>query len=202
MNVSDLEKMVEVGQEGIWEKQKVQDLLCQQDDEGTVILSRLQLKTQQVVAKWNEDGTNQIAHKMSTDFIRWLVEEVNAGNWNGEQLGEAFCQLDSDNQLKLATVVDEELQKQLAMLNKEKTCLSVSLLGSNLQQWIYQEAEEGKWNKDLVFRVLERKETEGGPVVSAKVKNLAYELSSSGASKNYQGGTMGRFEFVPGVERK
>ena len=30
----------------------------------------------------------------------------------------------------------------------------------------------------------------------------AYELSSSGASKNYQGRTMGRFEFVPGVEKE
>merc|ERR550532_943667 len=171
MNVSDLEKMVEVGQDGIWEREKVHDLLCQEDDEGAVILSRMQLETQQVVAKWNEDGTNQIAHKMSTDFIRWLVKEANAGNWDGEQLGEAFCQLNSDNQLKLAKVVDEELQKQLAVLNKEKTYLSVPLLGSNLQQWIYQEAEEGRWNKDLVFRVLERKETEGGAVVSAKVKN-------------------------------
>ena len=90
-----------------------------------------------VVAKFKEDGTNRIAHKMSTDFIRWLVEEANAGNWDGEKLGEAFCQLNSDNQLKLATVADEELQKQLAVLNKEKTCLSVPLLGSNLQQWIY-----------------------------------------------------------------
>ena len=29
----------------------------------------------------------------------------------------------------------------------------------------------------------------------------AYELSSSGASKNYQGSRMGKFEFVPGVEK-
>ena len=30
----------------------------------------------------------------------------------------------------------------------------------------------------------------------------AYELSSSGASKNYQCAAMGRFEFVPGVEKE
>ena len=87
-------------------------------------------------------------------------------------MGEAFCQLDSDKKLKLATVVDEELQKQLAALNKETTCLSVPLLGSNLQQWLFQEAVEGRWEKDLVFRVLEKKETGGDAVVSAKVKNL------------------------------
>ena len=30
----------------------------------------------------------------------------------------------------------------------------------------------------------------------------AYELSSCGASKNYGGHAMGRFEFVPGVEKE
>ena len=30
----------------------------------------------------------------------------------------------------------------------------------------------------------------------------AYELSSSGPSKNYWGESMGRFEFVPGVEKE
>ena len=170
LSVNGLEKMVEVGQEDIWEREEVHDLLCQEDNEGAIILSRLQHETHQVVAKFNEDGTNRIAHKMSTNFIQWLVQEANQGNWNGEKLGEAFCQLDSDNKLKLATVAEEELQKQLAVLNKEKTCLSVPLLGNNLQQWIYQEAEEGRWEKDLVFRVLERKEKDAA--VSAKVKNL------------------------------
>ena len=91
---------------------------------------------------------------------------------DGEALGGAFCQLDSDNKLKLSTVDDEELQKQLMVMNKEKSCLSAPLLGSNLQEWIYQEAEECRWEKELVFRVLEKKETEGGAVVSARVKHL------------------------------
>ena len=167
MSVGDLEKMVEVGQEEIWDREKVHNLLCEKDNEGAVILSRLPSKVCQVVAKWDQKGTNQIAHKMSKDFIQWLVQEANGGNWDGEELGEALCQLDSVNKLKLASVADEELQKQLAVLNKEKTCLSVPLLGNNLQQWMYQETEGGKWDKDLVFRFLERKETEGA--VSAKV---------------------------------
>ena len=122
--------------------------------------------------KHNQERINQAAHKMSTDFIQWLVQEANAGNWDGEKLGEAFCQLDSDNKLKLVSVVDGDLQKQLAGMNKEKTCLSVPLLGSNLQEWMYQEAEESRWDNDLVFRVLERKEIEGSAVVSARVKHL------------------------------
>ena len=119
----------------------------------------MQLKTQQAVARWNEDGTNLIAHKMSEDFIRWLIQEADEENWDGEKLGEAFCQLDSNNQLKLATL-EEELQKRLAVLNKETTCLSAPMLGSNLQQWMFQEALEDRWDNELVFGVLERKETE------------------------------------------
>ena len=70
-----------------------------------------------------------------------------------------------------------------------------------------------------MFRVLEKKEIDGSAALSAKVKHLgmilkvvsgqiissyfsAYELSSCGASKNYQGDTMGMFEFVPGVEKE
>ena len=159
MSVVDLEKMVKVGQDGIWERETVHHLLCKKDDEGANILSRMQLKTQQAVARWNEDGTNLIAHKMSEDFIRWLIQEANEGNWDGEKLGEAFCQLDSNNQLKLATL-EEELQKRLAVLNKETTCLSAPMLGSNLQQWMFQEALEDRWDNELVFGVLERKETE------------------------------------------
>ena len=86
-------------------------------------------------------------------------------------MGEAFCQLDSDNRLKLATV-DEELQTQLAIFNKTKTCLSAPLLGSRMQQWLYQEALEGRWDRDEVFRVLEEVKTEAGTVITARVKNL------------------------------
>ena len=60
-------------------------------------------------------------------------------------MGEVFCQLESDKKLKLATL-DEELQKQTVLLNKETTCLSAPMLGNNLQQWIYQEAVKGRFD--------------------------------------------------------
>ena len=66
----------------------------------------------------------------------------------------------------------EDLQKQLVVLNKKKTCFCVPMLGSNIQQWLYQEALEGRWDQDMVSGVLERQESENGAVVSAKVKNL------------------------------
>ena len=108
---------------------------------------------------------------MSPEFMHWLISEANEGRWNGEDLGAAFCEVNEDRKLKLATV-DEELQKKLAVLNKTKTCLSVPMLGRNIQQWLYQEALEGRWNQDMVFRVLESKETEEGTVVSSRIKHL------------------------------
>ena len=95
-----------------------------------------------------------------------MVEEANAGNWDGEKLGEALCKLDSHNRLKLATV-DEELQKQLANLNKTKACLSVPLLGSGMQQWMFQEALEGRWDPNLVFRVLKETDSDKGKFITA-----------------------------------
>ena len=166
---SELEKVVEVVKEGHWKKEEVNTLFCMEDHDGTIILSRLQLDTQLKVATWNQARTNQIAHKMSKDFVQGLILEATEGNWNGEELGNSFCQLDSDKKLKLATV-DVELQKQLAVLSKTKTCLSVPLLENSIQQWLYQEAAEGRWDQAMVFKVLEKKETVNGAAVTAVAK--------------------------------
>ena len=171
--------MVAVAKEGHWKKEGVHDLLCEEDDEGVVLLSRLQLNSQQEVAAWNQKRTLQIAHKMSPEFLQWLILEANEGDeWNSEELGAAFCELDEDRNLKLATF-DEELQKKLSVLNKTKTCLSVPMLGSNIQEWLYQEALEGRWDQDMVFSVIERQETDGSVAVSPKTKNLSMILSVS-----------------------
>ena len=60
----------------------------------------------------------------------------------------------------------------MAVLNKTKTCLSAPMLESTILEWIYQEAVNGRWDQDLVFKWLERQETEKGVVVSARVKRL------------------------------
>ena len=106
---------------------------------------------------------------MSPEFLRWLLQEVREERWNGESLGEAFCQLNSENKLKLLTV-DEELQRQIAVLNKTSTCHSAPLLGSRMQLWLYQEAVAGRWDRDQVFRVLDT--IPGGTAVCATMTNL------------------------------
>ena len=85
---------------------------------------------------------------MSPEFLQWLILEADEGRWSSEELGAAFCELDAERNLKLATV-DEELQKKLAVLNKTKSCLIVPMLSSNLQQWLYQEVLEGRWDQHL-----------------------------------------------------
>ena len=171
--------LVEEANKGNWNGEALGEAFCQLDSNNEIKLVTVedgdlqrQLTQLRKTSEQNQAAINQSAHQMSPDFIRWLVQEANKGDWDGRALGEAFCQLDSNNKLKLSTVEDKELQKQLTMLNKEKTCLSAPLLGSSLQEWIYQEAEEGRWEKELVFRVLEKKETEGGAVVLARVKHL------------------------------
>ena len=220
LTAGEIEKMVEVGKEEIWPKDGVHALLCEEDHEtGTVLFSRLQIDKQTEVAAWNQRRTIQIAHRLSADFIRWLVQEANEGNWDGKEIGGAFCQLDSDNKLKLCKV-EEELQQQLAVLNKTKVCFSVPLLGKSLQRWVYQEPIEGRWDQEIVFRVLKGPETDEGSVVSARVTNLgmfivksrhnnkitplfaAYELVSYGSGQNQLGAVLGRFYFNPGSERE
>ena len=84
-------------------------------------------------------------------------------------MGEAFCQLNSENKLKLLTV-DEESQREIANLNPTSICHSAPLLGSKMQMWVFQEA--GRWDQDQVFQVLEEKEDEEGTAVCAKMTNL------------------------------
>ena len=164
-----LEKMVAVARDGHLQKERVHAMLCKENAEGAVFLSRLELKSQQEVAIWNQSRTNQVAHKMSPEFLRWLLQEVREERWNGETLGEAFCQLNSENKLKLLTV-DEELQRQIAVLNKTSTCHSAPLLGSRMQLWLYQEAVAGRWDRDQVFRVIDT--IPGGTAVCATMTNL------------------------------
>ena len=141
------------------------------DEDGVILLSRLQLKSQQEVAAWNKEATLKIVHKMSTEFLDWAINEAQQGRWNGEALGAAFCELDEEGRLKLATVPEEQ-QKRLAVLNKTSTCLSAPMLESTILEWIYEEAINGRWDQDLVFKWIERRETEEGKVVSARVENL------------------------------
>ena len=191
MSIDELQKMVDVARDGYWEKELVSALLCAQDKNGKVFLSNLDFTAQTDVASWDQEGINQIVHKISEELLQWIIWQANGGNWGKEELGRSVCKDSSTLNSQLPTSVpqcgrpptsstpritllwfDEETQKQLAVMDKAKTCHIVPWLGSNLQEWIYQEAIEGRWDQDLVFSVLKREEKEGTHVVSAKIAIL------------------------------
>ena len=168
MSASELEKMVVVARDGHWDKTSVFNFLCTEDKDGKLFLSRLDLNTQTEAAVWNQEGINQIVHKITKELLLWIVQQANEGNWDREGLANAVCQKSSDKRPKLP-LFDEEAQKELAVLNRSKTCQIIPWLGSNLQEWIYQEATEGRWPQEIVSKVLQREEKEGGQVVSSKI---------------------------------
>ena len=57
--------LVEQAREGKMEKEKVGTLLCEEDNEGGVLLSLLDKDVQKEVYPWNRSRTNKIAHLLS-----------------------------------------------------------------------------------------------------------------------------------------
>ena len=168
MSVSELEKMVKVARDGHWEKEKVSVLLCKENKHGKVFFSSLDFNTQKEVALWYQQGINQIAHKISEELLQWILHLANEGNWNKEELATAVCSKSSDKKPPIS-MCSSGMQKQLAELNQSKTCEVIPWMGNNFHNWLYHEAVEGRWNQDLVFRVLKREEMAGATVVSAKM---------------------------------
>ena len=62
--------LVEQGREGKMEKEKVGALLCEEDKEGSFLLSLSDLDAQLEAAVWNKKATSKIAHRLSADFIQ------------------------------------------------------------------------------------------------------------------------------------
>ena len=168
MSASELEKMVVVARDGHWDKMSVFNFLCTEDKDERLFLSRLDLNIQTEAAVWNQEGINQIVHKITKELLLWIVQQANEGNWDREGLANAVCQKSSDKRPKLP-LFNEEAQKELAVMNKSKTCQIIPWLGSNLQEWIYQEATEGRWDQAMVFTFLQMEDKDGAKVVSLKI---------------------------------
>ena len=171
MRVDELEKMVEVARDGHLEKKQVNNLLCAEDKNGNIFLSGLHFNTQIEVAFWDQESTNEVAHKVSEEFQPWLINQANEGDWDKDKLTSAVCRKSSDRN-PILPMFSEDIQKQLAVMNKEKTCQIAPWLGSALQGWLYQEALEGRWDKEMVFRVLKKVETREAHVVSSNLETL------------------------------
>ena len=161
--------LVEQGREGRMEKEKVGALLCEEDKEGSCLLSLSDSDVQLEAAFWNREATSKIAHMLSSDFIQWLISQANEGNWSKEEVGSIVCRKNRDNQLILA-MLDEELQKQAAVFNKGKTTSAVPYMDADFLLWLYQEAVKGRWDQSMVFEAVVKEELDGKASFSPKIK--------------------------------
>ena len=65
--------LVEQGRDGQMEQKKVGALLCEEDNEGSCLLSFADFETQLEASVWNADTTSKVANMLSTDFVQWLI---------------------------------------------------------------------------------------------------------------------------------
>ena len=144
--------------------------LCEEDIDGCCLLSLLDYDVQQEVARWNPDAVEKIAHKLSPEFVQWLITQAMEGKWDEEEVGSIVCRKNAENKLILSTL-DKETQRKVAVFNMDKTCrLAVPHMEQDFLQWLHQEAAEGRWNQEMVSEAVVKKELDGKAHFSAIIK--------------------------------
>ena len=124
-------------------------------------------------------SNNQMADKISFDLVQWVIKQANEGNFDKEELASEVCHKTPD-QRPTILLFDEETQKKLTVMNKTKTCQIIPWLGSNMQEWIYEEAIANRFDQDTVFKVLKREESDGAEALSLKIHPGLYIKSFIG----------------------
>ena len=98
MSESDLLKMVKVAREGHLEKKLVTNLLCAEDKDGKVFLSKLDANTQIELAMWDQERINEVVHKISAQLWKRISVEADNGKWAKQKLALAVCKRVSESQ--------------------------------------------------------------------------------------------------------
>ena len=148
--------LVEQGREELISKEKVGALLCEEDNKESFLLSLLDADVQQEVATWNREATEKIAHKLSLEFVQWLIKEAREGKWDKEEVGSIVCRENKEGAVILS-LLDFETQRELAEWNRGKAIEAAHLLGPNFVDWLIQMAMEDNWSKKDVGSVVCRK---------------------------------------------
>ena len=142
--------------------------MFRENKRGSITLSALDFDTQKKVANKNKQKVNEVAHLMSAEFCQWLIQMAIEGKWSKEDVGSIVCRKNADNKLILATL-DRELQKQVAVFNKATTCSAIPFMDADFLQWVYQEAESGRWEKQMVFDAVVKEELDGKANFSPRI---------------------------------
>ena len=156
--------LVEQAREGRWDRTTVGSILCRENKERTIILGQFNFEVQKEVAYWNRERTNEAAHLVGFDFVNWLIGLALEGTWDKEEVGNIVFRRNMHDQLILATL-DKETQKAVAVFNKSKTSSALPCMEKEFLHWLYQEAVEGRWEKQMVFKALLVKEEADGELI-------------------------------------
>ena len=157
--------------DGHWKGNELGSVVWRKNKEGTLVFSQLYFETQKQVAYWSQEETNKNAHLASVDFLQWLLVQARDGKWPKENVASIVCRKNADNQLILATL-DEETRKEVAVFNKAITCSAVPYMEKegHFLEWLYQEAVQGRWEEQLVFKALIKEEFDGRVEITPRIK--------------------------------
>ena len=154
-----LKWLVDQGREGLISKEKVGALLCEEDRDGSFLLSLLDGHVYtDVLGWWDTEATQKIAHKLCPEFVQWLFKQRMGGHSEGKELGciefvRWLIQQRLANEYGYgiemgeglgSVVLDFETQKKVAYY--EGGCL-FSLLDSDMQQ------EAATWNPEATEKI-------------------------------------------------
>ena len=117
---------------------------------------------------WDQKAISQALLKISSELLQWILPQADEGNFDKDELASAVCDK-SPGKRPTLPLFEEDTQKKLAVMNKTKTCQIILWLSSNLQKWIYQEAMEGRFDQDEVFKLLKRERTDEEEVLTLNI---------------------------------
>ena len=117
---------------------------------------------------WDQKAISQALLKISSELLQWILPQGDEGNFDKDELASAVCDKSPDKR-PVFSLFEEETQKKFAVMNKTKTCQIIPWLSSNLQKWIYQEAMEGRFDQDEVFKLLKRERTDEEEVLTLNI---------------------------------
>ena len=117
---------------------------------------------------WDQKAISQALLKISSELLQWILPQADEGNFDKDELASAVFDKSPDKR-PVFSLFEEDTQKKLAVMNKTKTCQIILWLSSNLQKWIYQEAMEGRFDQDEVFKLLKRERTDEEEVLTLNI---------------------------------
>ena len=157
--------LIKQGMDGHWEGKELGSFVWRTNTEGIVIFYLFNFETQKVVATWNPEAFEKVAHKQSFDFVQWLFKQRMEGHWEGKEVGSVVWRKNKEG-IVIFSLLDFETQKQAALWSQEETNQNAHLASVDFIQWLIVQARDGKWPKEEVASIVCRKNADNQLVLA------------------------------------